>query len=151
MQPTTTFPAVPTTLKASISFLVLSPLMTYGLLIGKGLPSFAVDHLWTVLVWVYQVTWIPALLSGLSLSLVLTGIRSRVLFFIRPYDFGRCLSLGVVLGALTEAASTWGYRLISHRPFSSFWIAGAMISGALAAAIIVPVLLLRLSKMKGAA
>ena len=135
-------------LKTTLSFVVLSPLITYGLLIGKGLPSFAAGHLWDVLVFAYQMAWIPALLSGLLLSLVLAGVRPWALWFIRPYDFGRCFSLGVVSGALTQAASTWGYRIISHRPFSSFWIAGAMISGAIAAAIIVPILLHRLSKMK---
>jgi len=126
-----------------LSFLILSPLITLGLLILKGLPSFTAGHNLQLVLWVYQVTWVPALMSGILLSFVLAAIRPWMNFFTRPYDFGRCFSLGAISGALAEAFCTWTYRALSHRPFSSFWIAGAMISGALAGAGITAVLLRR--------
>jgi hypothetical protein len=126
---------------------LLSPLVTFGLIIFKGLPSFAVGHLLDVFVWVYQVTWIPALLSGLLLWFVLIGLRPWLLFFIEPYDFGRCFSLGAVVGAGVEALSTWGWRAVSHHPFSGFWIAGATISGSVAGAILMPAFLRNYKKL----
>jgi hypothetical protein len=130
----------------TVSFLLLSPLCTFGLLFLKGLPAFAAGHTFEVLVWVYQVTWMPALSSGLLLAGVLIAIRPWLPFFIRPYDIGRSFSLGAVTGALAEALSTWGYRTLSHRPFSSFWIAGAMIAGFLTGAGLTATLFARLAK-----
>ena len=129
-----------------VTFTLLSPLITFGLIVFKGLPSFAADHLWDVFVWVYQVTWIPALLSGILLFLVLAGLKPWLSLFVEPFDFGRCFSLGAVSGAIAEALSTWGWRAISHHPFSSFWIAGATLSGAMAGAILIPAILRKRTK-----
>jgi hypothetical protein len=128
---------------ATLAFLILSPFITLVLLYLKGLPSFTVGHNLELVLWVYQVTWVPALMSGLVLALALAAIRPWIAYFTRPYDFGRCFSLGAIAGALAEALCTWVYRAMSHRPFSSFWIAGAMISGALTGAGITAALLRR--------
>jgi hypothetical protein len=128
---------------ATMAFLILSPLVTLGLLFLKGLPSFTAGHPLELVLWVYQVTWVPALMSGFLLSFVLDAIRTRMSYFTQPYDFGRCFSLGAISGALAEAFCTWLYRVLSRHPFSSFWIAGAMISGALAGAVITAALLRR--------
>ena len=146
MKSTADWPFSQIVVRATFSFVVLSPLMTFVLLLFKGLPPFAAGHTFDVVEWIYQTTWLVALMSGLWLSLVLTGIRSWLHFFIQPYDFGRCFSLGAVSGALAQAFSTWVYRALSHRPFSSFWIADAMIAGALAGSGITAFLLWRLSK-----
>jgi len=134
-------------LRIVLSFMLLSPLITFGMITFRGLPSFATGHLSDVLVWVYQVTWIPALLSGILLWRVLAGIKPWLFFFVEPFDFGRCFSLGAVTGAVVEALSTWGWRAISRHPFSSFWIAGATLSGSVAGAILMPALLRKLSKL----
>ena len=136
-----------TTARLILSFTFLSPLVTFGLIVFKGLPSFASEHVGDVFVWVYQVTWIPALLSGILLWLLLAGLRAQLPFFTQPYDFGRCFSLGTVAGAVVEAVSTWGWRAISHHPFSSFWIAGATLSGSIAGAILMPALLRKLNTL----
>jgi len=132
----------------TLSFWVLAPLCTFELLLLKGLPSFAEGYRVVVLLWIYQVTWLPALVSGLLVSAVLVGLRPRLDHFLNPFDIGRCFSLGVITGALAEALSTWAYRAMSQRPFSSFWIAGAMIAGALAGAAIVTFLLWRIHLKK---
>ena len=130
-------------IRTTLSFMILVFFFMFGLLVLKGLPSFAADEQVTVLGWVCQVTWLPALLSGLFLSLVMIGIHPRLAFFVQPYDFGRCFSVGGIAGALAEALSTWAYRTLSQRPFSGFWIGGAMISGFFAGALIVSYLLWR--------
>ena len=128
-------------MKTTLGFLIVSPLATFGLLVLRGLPSFAASHLLDVLAWVFEVTWIPALLSGAILFLILQMLRPRLNYFTEPFDFGRCFSLGAIAGALAEALSTGVYRTVSHRPFSSFWIAGAMLAGSLAGALIVTAVL----------
>ncbi|HVO32803.1 MAG TPA: hypothetical protein VMU17_02740 [Elusimicrobiota bacterium] len=123
------------------AFTALAPLFTFLLLVIKGLPSFAAPHWPDVLLWVYQVTWLAAAVAGLLLSGILVAIRRKLSYFLSPYDFGRCFSLGAIAGATVEAASTWTYRRLSHHPFSSFWIAGAMMAGCLAGMVIVPAIL----------
>src|SRR5665213_166958 len=118
----------------TILFSIVAPLCTFGMLFLKGLPHFTAGHALDVVIWIYQVTWIPSLISGLLLSAVFYGIRPWRSYFIQPYDFGRCFSLGAIVGAITEASTTWGYRMILHRPFSGFWIAGEMIAGFLVGA-----------------
>jgi hypothetical protein len=117
-----------------LSFLAVTPLVTLLLLWMKGLPTFAVEHVGEVLIWVYGVTWVPALLAGTLLAVIVSTVSKETDYFHRPYDFGRCFSLGAIVGALTEALATWGYRALTHHPFSDFWIAGAIISGCLSGA-----------------
>jgi len=121
------------------AFFVLAPFMTFILLWLKGLPSFASPA--QVLAWVYGVTWAPALLAGVLLAAVVSTVVQRTAYFQRPYDFGRCFSLGAIVGALTQASATWIYRGLTHHPFSDFWIAGAMIAGCLSGAILTPIIL----------
>src|SRR5438045_3614740 len=92
------------------AFLILSPFVTYLLLSIKGLPSFAISHQGQVLVWIYSVTWVPALLAGLLLSGTVSTLIQKTPYFHCPYDFGRCFSLGAIAGALAEAAATAFYR-----------------------------------------
>src|SRR5437879_3204041 len=89
-------------LRASItaSFALLAPFTTYMLLMLKGFPSFALPHTGTVLIWVYSVTWVPALLAGVLLSGIVSTLIQKMAFFHRPYDFGRSFSLGAIAGAL---------------------------------------------------
>ncbi len=129
----------------TLSFFLLAPLTTYVLLMLKGFPSFAVEHMGEVLIWVYGVTWVPSLLAGLLLSGILSWVIRRTAYFHKPYDFGRCFSLGAIAGALAEALATAIYRGVSHRPFSDFWIAGSMIAGCLAGAAVTSVVLWRYS------
>jgi len=130
----------------AVFFVVLAPLTTFLLLWLKGLPPFA--QAGVILLWVYSVSWIPALLAGLLLASLLFTLMNRTGYFHRPYDFGRSFSLGAISGALSEALSTWLYRAVSHRPFSDFWIAGAMIAGCLTGALLVSILLWQASKVK---
>jgi len=137
-----------TSLQATFSFLIFTPFVTFVLIAVKGLPSFAIGHEIDVFLWVYQVTWLPALVSGVLFSSVLVGVKPWMGFFIQPYDFGRCFSLGAITGALAEAISTWAYRALTQHPFSSFWIAGSTIAGTLAGAVIAPVLFRRVGLMQ---
>lgn len=114
-----------------LSFLIVTPLVTFVLLVLKGLPSFAAEHTLEVLVWVFSSTWAPALMAGALLASIVSAVSKETGYFHRPYDFGRCFSLGAIVGAVSEALATWGYRALTHHPFSDFWIAGAMISGCL--------------------
>jgi uncharacterized membrane protein len=118
-------------------------LTTYALIILKGLPSFALSDPLTVLSWIFHVTWMAALLAGFLVAALVWKIVQETPAFTQPYDFGRCFSLGAVVGALAEAVSTWCYRYFSHRPFSSFWIAGATIAGCLIGALTTAVVLAR--------
>ena len=126
-------------------FVLLAPLATFVLLMLKGLPPFAMAHLGQVLLWVYQVSWIAALVAGVLLGTLVAEVTARTSYFDRPYDFGRCFSLGAIGGALSEALATWLYRALSHRPFSTFWIAGAVMAGCLSGGLIVSVVLSRKS------
>lgn len=134
-------PLVRLSTAVTVAFVVFLPLVTWVLIWLRGLPSFAGDHPVETLLWVYQVTWIPSLLGGFVVGLVLTALRPRWPFFIRPYDIGRCLSFGAILGALAEALATWTYRTLTHHLFSNFWIAGAMIAGCFVGAVTVSVVL----------
>jgi hypothetical protein len=125
----------------TFSFLALVPLTTFILLYLKGIPTFAEQQIREVILWVYGVTWMPALVAGLLVSTIVSGVTHRTDYFHRPYDFGRCFSLGAIAGALSEALATWMYRIASHRPFSGFWIAGAMIAGCLVGAFLTSLVL----------
>ncbi len=129
------------TLYTILGFLMFAPLTTYALLVLKGLPVFATAHQGDVLIWVYQMTWIPALIAGGLVSLAAILLTAKTSFFHHPYDFGRCFSLGAISGALAEALATCSYRAISHRPFSAFWIAGATIAGFLTGSATISLLL----------
>ena len=130
------------------SFVILAPLVTFVLLVIKGLPTFALSHLWGVLVWVYQVTWLAALWAGLGVWLIVAAIVKRTGYFHLPYDFGRSFSLGAICGALAEAGATGFSRAVAHKPVSGFWIAGAMMSGCVAGACINAIALWRLSRIQ---
>jgi hypothetical protein len=121
------------------SFSLLTPLVTFLLLWAKGLPDFASTG--QVFVWAYAVTWVPALVAGVLLAVIVCGVIQRTPYFHNPYDFGRCFSLGAISGALTEAFTTFVYRAVTRHPFSDFWIAGAMIAGCLSGAALVPLIL----------
>jgi len=136
--------AIPCTfliVKIALGFVVLVPLYTYSLLVLKGLPSFAESHQIDVVIWVYERTWLAAAVSGVVVSAMVSVIVRRTAYFHSPFDFGRCFSLGAVLGVLAEAPATYVHRAFSHRPYSDFWMAGAMITGALAGATLVPLVL----------
>jgi len=120
----------------ALSFWAMTPLTTFVLLWLKGFPTFADSHLGQVMVWVYEVTWAPSLLSAVILALLVLLIIKRTEYFHRPYDFGRCFSLGAILGAGAHAGSTWLYRSITQHPFSGFWLAGALIAGSLTGAFL---------------
>jgi hypothetical protein len=124
-----------------LGFMGLVPLYTYLLLVLKGLPAFAVSHQIDVLAWVYESTWLAALISGLLVSVVLSIVVKRTPYFHRPFDFGRCFSLGGIMGALADTPATWLHRSLSHRPYSDFWMAGASMAGFLAGATLIPLLL----------
>ena len=112
------------------------PAVTFLLLWLKGLPLFIEGHLGKMVVWAYEVTWLPAGVAGIILALSLKSVTRKTGYFHAPYDFGRAFSLGAVLGALIQALSTWLYRSLTHHPFSDFWIAGAMIAGCLSGAFL---------------
>jgi len=118
-----------------------SPLAMFGLLVTKGLPSFAAVQTWQAFLWVYQVTWMPALLAGVLMASLTVVLTARSPYFHQPFDFGRSFSLGAICGALFEAFATWLFRWITHHPFSQFWIAGSTIAGCLAGGISVSFLL----------
>jgi hypothetical protein len=145
-RPPSPFPKFPLALAIAGGFLVTAPLATFVLLVLKGLPDFAASHPGEVLIWVYNVTWKPALLAGVLLGGVVVTMVSRTRSFHQPFDVGRALSLGAVGGALSEAVATGLYRSLSHRLFSDFWIAGAMIAGCLAGGLLVAAVLWRLSE-----
>jgi hypothetical protein len=127
--------------KITLGFVVLVPLYTYLLLAIKGLPDFANSHQVEVVTWLFQSTWLAALASGLVVSVAVSVIVSQTPYFHDPFDFGRCFSLGAVLGALAEAPATYLVRALSHRPYSDFWMAGAMMAGFLAGGTLIPLLL----------
>lgn len=127
-------------------FLIGSPLVTFVLLWLRGLPDFAQSHLDQVLIWVYSVVWAPAAFAGAFLATVLGFIISQTPYFHKPFDFGRSLSLGAVLGAVLQALTTLAYRALTQHPFSDFWIGGGMIAGCLTGAVLVPWVLQQLSK-----
>jgi hypothetical protein len=145
-RPPTPFPKLPEGLKIMGLFLLLAPLVTFLLIWLKGLPDFAIDRPWDVLLWVYSVTWIPAIMTGGLLSGTVIQTASQTRYFHQPYDFGRCFSLGAIAGALCEALSTTIYRTVSHRLFSDFWIAGAMIAGCITGGVVVAATLWQLSR-----
>jgi hypothetical protein len=124
-------------LQLLLGFMLVTPLITFLLIWMRGLPDFAQNHVPIVLGWVFSVTWVPAMLSGGLLTAILAAVIRRGGYFHKPYDFGRCFSLGAISGALAEAAATGAYRAITDHPFSDFWIAGAMISGCLAGGFLV--------------
>ena len=125
----------------TLGFTVLAPLYTYILLVLKGLPEFAMSHHGEVLLWVYQSTWPAALASGALLSMIIVLTVRQTQYFHQPFDFGRSFSLGAVCGTLAEVPITSLHRALSGRPHSDFWMAGAMMSGCLAGATLVPLLL----------
>jgi hypothetical protein len=47
---------------------------------------------------------------------------------------------------LFEAPATWIYRAATHRPFSAFWTADAVIAGCLAGAVSLALVLHRLAQ-----
>jgi hypothetical protein len=128
------------------SFLLLTPLVTYLLILMKGIPEFATNQQGQVLIWVYAVTWVPSLLAGLLLSGVVSMFIQKNGYFHKPYDFGRCFSLGAIAGAISEAIATAFYRAVTHHPFSDFWLAGAMIAGCLSGAVLTSIILAGVSK-----
>lgn len=130
-----------------VSFVLGIPLMTYALLALKGLPAFAVPHQLDVMAWVFRVTSMAALLAGFLVSILVWTMINSTGFFTRPYDFGRCFSLGAITGAFAEALSTWMYGQLSHRPFSNFWIAGATIAGCLVGSFTTAIALARSKKL----
>jgi hypothetical protein len=121
----------------AFSYWAVFPAVTFILLWLKGLPSFTQGRLGRVIVWSYE--------AGMLLALVVWIIVRRTKYFHQPYDFGRCFSLGAVLGAVIQALSTWLYRFLTHHPFSDFWIAGAMIAGCLTGAFLTAFFLRRAS------
>jgi hypothetical protein len=123
------------------------PLATFALLAMRGLPSFAVFKTWEVFLWVCQVTWVPAVISGVILGGVTGSVGSRSAYLHYPYDLGRCFSVGAIVGALGEAFSTALFRRLTHHPFSGFWIAGATISGCIVGGLLTA-LILRLQATK---
>lgn len=127
----------------TISFFIGAPAMTYVLLALKGLTAFAAPHRIEMMAWVFHVTWMSALMTGLSVSMIIWKIVSGTGFFTQPYDFGRCFSLGAIIGACAEAFWTWMYGRVAHRPFSNFWIAGATIVGCLVGSLTTAVVLAR--------
>jgi hypothetical protein len=133
-------------LPVTVSLAVLIPALTFVLFALKGIPSFAAGHLREILVWIYQVSWVPALFSGAATSAIVLAIIARTGFFHRPYDAGRCISLGAVTGAVTEGLATWLYRKAYPRPFSWFWISSATIAGCLGGALVVALVLWRISR-----
>jgi len=129
------------------SFVMGVPVLTYGLLALKGLPAFAASHWINVLSWVFHVTWMAALMAGVLISILVWKMVNSTGFFTRPYDFGRCFSLGAITGAFAEALSTWMYGRLAHRPFSNFWIAGATIAGCLVGSLTTAIVLARSKKL----
>src|SRR4051812_9268562 len=85
------------------AFFLFTPFVTYLLLAAKGFPTFATQHPGQILIWVYEVTWVPALLSGILLSSVVSRLIYKTSYFHKPYDFGRSFSLGAIAGALSES------------------------------------------------
>jgi hypothetical protein len=130
------------------SFLLLTPAVTAVLLWLRGLPDFVRGYPGAFVVWVYGVAWVPALVAGVLLAVIVSGVVRRTAYFHQPFDFGRSFSLGAIAGALTEAFATWFYREVTRHPFSDFWIAGAMIAGCLSGAVLVPAVLWGLSRKK---
>ncbi len=128
-------------------FVLLTPFITFCLLLLKGLPSFAVAHAFETLLWVYQITWIAGLLAGAMMAGGVSVTVSRTGFFHRPYDFGRSFSLGAILGALCQGLATGLYRVVVHKPFSSFWIAGAMLAGCLTGGAAASIALWKLARL----
>jgi len=149
MKPALQTPAIPAgtaNVLATLGFTLLVPFYTYVLLVLKGLPDFAVSHPIDVVAWVYESTWLAGLVAGLVVFAATLAIVRRTPFFHRPFDFGRCFSLGGITGALVEMPATWLHRSISHRPHSDFWMAGASMAGFLAGATVIPILLWGLSR-----
>src|SRR4051794_5973060 len=89
----------------TLLFSILGPLITYLLLAMRGLPSFARFEPVEVFIWVYQVTWLPAILAALLLAGAASFLTARTPYFHAPYDMGRCFSFGAITGALAEAFS----------------------------------------------
>ena len=133
------------TLVSGLVFLVVTPLITFLFLVLKGLPSFTAGHEIDALLWVYSVTGWPALLSGFLFSIL--GLRRWNAFFTHPYDIGRCVSAGLIVGAIVEGFSTHVFRILTHHPFSSFWIAGAAMAGSLTGLLTAPFLFRHSAKL----
>jgi hypothetical protein len=119
-------------------FVLVAPLVTFALLWLKGLPAFAIDRPLQVLVWVYLATGVPAFLAGIFLAGAFLAIPPLWSYAAPLDDIGRSFSAGAIVGSLSEALATIVYREVSRRPFSNFWIAGAMITGFFVGGILMP-------------
>jgi len=133
----------------ALLFTVVAPLATFVLLAAKGLPAFTAFKTWEVMLWVYQVTWMPALLSGIILGVTTARVTSVTGYLHQPYDVGRCLSVGAIVGALAEALITSSFRIATHHPFSAFWIAGATIAGCVTGGVLTAIVLRLVSPRNG--
>lgn len=130
------------------SFVLAAPLVTFALLWLKGLPAFAINQPLTVLAWVYLATGVPAFLAGIFLAGAFVAVPPLRSYAAQPQEIGRGISAGAIIGSLSEALATVVYREVSRRPFSNFWIGGAMITGFIVGGLLVP-LLARLNVMTG--
>jgi len=126
-------------LPVSLSAALLTPLTTFLLLWMKGFPNFADEHKTYILLWCFETTGPTGLLSGLLLAALFWVIRPRWGWLIWPYDFGRSVSVGAVGGAAAHVLGMLVYRFAIGKPFSTFWMSGAILSGAICGAIIAAV------------
>lgn len=120
-----------------LGFLILSPILTFFLFLVKGLPDFARARLLLVLGWVFQTTWLAALVAGVLIAAIVLATVQRTPIFIYPYDFGRCFSLGAIVGGIAEALGTYvQFFLLFHSAPSGFRLAGDIMSGCVAGAVV---------------
>ncbi|MFA5974610.1 MAG: hypothetical protein WC859_00395 [Elusimicrobiota bacterium] len=132
-----------------VSYVLLVHVLLWMFLIIKGVPSLVQGHPLLFVGWVIETTWLAALIGGgLLMGVTIFLVRCTNCFH-HPYDFGRCFSLGAIVGSLAQALGiTLQFLLQFHQLPTGFRVGGAFLSGCLAGGLVVAFFLWRLSLKK---
>ncbi|MFA5976281.1 MAG: hypothetical protein WC859_08995 [Elusimicrobiota bacterium] len=84
-----------------------------------------------------ETNWLATLVGGGLLWAVSVFLARRTTYFHQPYDFGRCFSLGAIVGSLTQMIGSLIQFPVQFHQFPTwFRLGGALISGCLTGGIV---------------